>query len=86
MAPKVNRPSLKDKDPSIAGAKEAAKKSASELINFSFKYLQDQSEKFPCFLEDHEYYFEIVKRLKAICTIKALELLTNRSTTLRAHP
>lgn len=87
MAPKVNKLTVKDKDPSIYGAKEAAQKSASELVNFSFKYLQEESNKFPCYLDETvHYYFEILKRLKAVCTLKTMEVYTNRSSALRIHP
>jgi|JI7StandDraft_1071085.scaffolds.fasta_scaffold482844_2 site-specific DNA-cytosine methylase len=86
MAPKVKPTKIADKEGSISAAKESATRSASELINFSFKYLREEHEKFPCFHEDHGYYFELVRRIKAISTLKLIELMTNRSSALRMHP
>jgi hypothetical protein len=86
VAPKIRKIPADSKSSFIREAKEAAQKPVSELVNFSFKYLDETRDKFPCFIHDHDYYFEVVKRLKALCTIKAIELLTNRSSTLRAHP
>ena len=42
MAPKVKPTKIADKEGSISAAKESATRSASELINFSFKYLREE--------------------------------------------
>ena len=86
MAPKVRRSKLPESNSAISEAKQTAQKFASELINFSFKYLTEQNEKFQCYREAHVYYHDFLKRIKALSTLKIMEFLSNRSDALRAHP
>lgn len=85
MAPKINKKTAPDLDASMAAAKAAAEKSASELVNFSFKYLQTDHEKFVCSAHDAGYYLEVFKRIKDVCTIKKMELMQSGSKALRFH-
>lgn len=86
MAPQVRKSRPEDKNPSISQAKAIAQDSSKELLNFSFKYFQDSVEKFPCVHDDSMYYPEVMRRLKALCTLKTQEIFSNRSSALRAHP
>ncbi len=73
-------------NPSISQAKQAAEKRAAELINFSFKYLDGDHDKFSYAPYNTEYFCEVLKRVKDISGWTKLELLSNRSSSLRAHP
>lgn len=86
MPPKVRRNTIQDKNAAIASAKQTAESNASSLINFSFKYFDTSSEKFPCHCWDGEFYQELFNRIKDLCSLQKLEFTANRSKTLRSHP
>ena len=60
----------------------------SQLIKYSFKYVDQQNACFfPNFGDyDSNYLINLVNRLKSISHLTMTELLTNRSSALRAHP
>lgn len=57
-----------------------------ELVKFSFKYLDASHATFGITTADGDYFRTVIERLRHICSMKALELLNNRSSALRAHP
>ena len=88
MPPKVNRQKLTNLNPSISAAKEQAIQNAQVLVNFSFKYLKDfdGEDKFGCIKHDSSYFIHFLGRIKNVSTLNCLELKTNHSQALRAHP
>ena len=85
MAPKVNK-NVPHKNNPISLSKEAATEKGEPLISFSFKYLQDDNEKFRYSPHDAGYFVEVLRRLQSVCGLKKIELLVSRSSALRAHP
>lgn len=73
-------------NPAISLAKQSAEQKAQELINFSFKYLNGDHDKFCYYPYDGKYFIEIIYRFKALSSLTKQELLSNRSSALRAHP
>ena len=55
-------------------------------ISFSFKYYQDNHNKFSCIKKGVSYWLTLLDRLKALSSLTAQELLADRSSTLRCHP
>lgn len=55
-------------------------------ISFSFKYYQDNHNKFSCNEKELIYWLTLLERLKALSSLSAQELLVNRSSSLRCHP
>lgn len=55
-------------------------------ISFSFKYYQDDHNKFSCSEKASVYWLTLIERLKALSGLSNRELLTNRSSSLRCHP
>ncbi|NJR15400.1 MAG: hypothetical protein HC785_06600 [Calothrix sp. CSU_2_0] len=55
-------------------------------ISFSFKYYQDDNNKFSCMEKKVIYWQTLLKRLKDLSTLMVQNLLNNRSSTLRCHP
>lgn len=55
-------------------------------ISFSFKYYQDNHNKFSCIKKEVSYWLTLLDRLKALSSLTAQELLADRSSTLRCHP
>lgn len=56
-------------------------------ISFSFKYYQDNHNKFSCKKKKEvSYWLTLLDRLKALSSLTAQELLADRSSTLRCHP
>ncbi len=55
-------------------------------ISFSFKYYQDDHNKFFCNEKAATYWLTLIARLKALSGLSNQELLGNRSRTLRCHP
>src|SRR5689334_11930987 len=86
MAPKVVKQTPEQKDQAIADAKKKAEDTASQLVNFSLKYLIADNDKFPCYSHEMSYYLTLVGRIKDICFMKKMELTANRSSALRMHP
>ena len=86
MAPKIFKQTPDQKSQAIAEAKRKTEEAASQLVNFSLKYLDINHEKFPCFDHNIDYYQGMVGRLKDLCSMKKMELMANRSSTLRMHP
>lgn len=86
MNSKVSRHSVADKNKSIADAKHQAVENASKLINFSFKYLDTDNEKFPCSSTETNYHIQILKRIKNVCSWQKQEFIQNSSKALRIHP
>lgn len=74
------------KNQQLAETRSGFERSVKELVNFSFSYLEENHPKFPFRHEDVFYYMELLKRLKAVNTLKLQEVLSNRSNALRAHP
>ncbi len=56
-----------------------------ETIRFSFKHLAFKHEKFSFEEKSCEYFCKVLERLKDISTLKASEIFSNRSSSLRAH-
>lgn len=86
MSPQVNRQKQDQENQAIKAAKEAAQKNAGEFLNFSFKYLDTSHSKFPCFHDEHEAYSNFVRRLRDLSGLKKIEVMANRSKSLRMHP
>ena len=55
-------------------------------ISFSFKYYQDNHNKFSCKKKEGSYWLTLLDRLKALSSLTAQEFLVDRSSTLRCHP
>lgn len=58
----------------------------SQGISFSFKYYQDNHNKFSCIKKEVSYWLALLDRLKALSSLTAQEFLASRSSTLRCHP
>jgi len=82
---KVNKQTPEQQSQAISDAKKKTQETASQLINFSLKYLKDQ-EKFPCFAHERDYYLVLIGRIKDLCSSKKMEFIANRSAALRMHP
>ena len=54
-------------------------------ISFSFKYFQENHDKFSVQRKDYKYWLSLLDRLKALSTLSAEEILLNHSKTLRCH-
>src|ERR1700730_3334810 len=85
MGNKIRKSTPPSINKSIAEAKKSAEKNAKELINFSLKYLQEGHEKFRYFPHEANYFIKLLERIRAISSSTKQELLSNRSTALRAH-
>lgn len=57
-----------------------------ETIRFSFKHLAFKHDKFSFEERSCEYFCKVLERLKNISTLKASEIFSNRSSSLRTHP
>lgn len=57
-----------------------------EGVSFSFKYLDTSHNKFAYRSQSINYWTTLLDRLKALSDLTALELILNRSQTLRCHP
>jgi len=55
-------------------------------ISFSFKYYQDNHNKFSCIKKEVSYWLTLISRLKDLSSLTAQEFLADRSSTLRCHP
>ena len=55
-------------------------------ISFSFKYYENNHNKFSCIKKEVSYWLTLLDRLKALSSLTAQELLADRSSTLRCHP
>jgi hypothetical protein len=55
-------------------------------ISFSFKYFQENHDKFSVQPKGASYWISLVQRLKALSSLSAEEILLNRSQALRCHP
>ncbi len=86
MGKKIPKPSSPSGNSAISEAKQSAIKRASELINFSLKYLDADHEDFQYGTHDNTYFSEILGRLKTLSSWTLQELLSNRSPALKAHP
>lgn len=71
---------------SISQARQLAAERATELINFSFKYLDGSHNKFNFHFYASDYFCEVLNRAKDISGWTKQEVLSNRSASLRAHP
>lgn len=54
-------------------------------ISFSFKYYQDNHNKFSCRKKEVSYWLTLLDRLKALSTLTAQEFSADNSRTLRCH-
>ena len=66
--------------------RQQVEKGQTELVNFSFKYLNEKAEKFIYSNKDGRYFTTLKERLKAISGMSITELYANRSGALRCHP
>lgn len=57
-----------------------------ESVHFSFKHLNMNHHKFSIKSRDSKYFEKMLDRLKNMSMLRALEIKTNRSKSLRAHP
>lgn len=55
-------------------------------ISFSFRYLQNNNEKFSFNNQDLRYFASLLLRLRDLSTLTLLEIINNRSKSLRCHP
>lgn len=55
-------------------------------ISFSFKYYQQNHEKYSCSSKEAVYWLTLLGRLKALSGWSAKEFSTNRNAALRCHP
>lgn len=83
---RVNRKTFSENPSAISEAKIIAFKRSKELINFSFKYLDNNNQSFKFDSNDSSYFCEILNRITELSRLSPLELLANRSGTLKAHP
>jgi hypothetical protein len=83
---RINKSVPEPANKSISEAKKAAEKRATELINFSFKYLDGTHDKFIYTAHDSSYFCEIIDRIKSLSSTTKQELLSSRSSALRFHP
>lgn len=65
---------------------EPTKLKPQQGISFSFKYYQDNHNKFSSREKGATYWLTLIDRLKALSGLSNQELLVNRSGTLRCHP
>jgi hypothetical protein len=56
-----------------------------EYVNFSFKYLDSSNEKFKFDDKDCNYYTKLIMRIKDVSAMRALDLKSDRSKTLKCH-
>lgn len=83
---KIKKANPTTASPSVSQAKLSAEKRATELVNFSFKYLDGDHQKFSYTTHSTTYFCEVLRRAKDISVWTKQELLSNRSSSLRAHP
>ena len=57
-----------------------------KTLKFSFKYLDINHPKFSVTAKDGQYFSKVLERLKKLSELKVIEILRNRSSSLRAHP
>jgi hypothetical protein len=55
-------------------------------ISFSFKYYQENHNKFSCIKKEVSYWLTLLERLKSLSRLTAQEFLASRSITLRCDP
>ncbi|NJL66095.1 MAG: hypothetical protein HC894_03315 [Microcoleus sp. SM1_3_4] len=56
-----------------------------EGISFSFRYYQDDKEKFSLGGRDARYLASLLRRLRDLSQLKAQEIINNKSKSLRCH-
>ena len=82
---KVKKQTIVKGSTAISDAKNIAINKAKELINFSFKYL-DNEHPFFCFNKHNSLYFkEILNRIAELSKLSRQELISNRSPSLKSH-
>jgi hypothetical protein len=55
-------------------------------ISFSFKFFNGSHDEFYCHDREINYWITFLDRLKDLSGLTALEMMNNRSSTLRCHP
>lgn len=55
-------------------------------ISFSFRYLDKRHSKFDYAGRESAYFCKVIERISSICDMTLSEVLTNRSSSMRAHP
>jgi hypothetical protein len=55
-------------------------------VSFSFKYFHSNHDKFCCHNQEISYWLTFIDRLKDLSGLTMLEMMNNRSSTLRCHP
>jgi hypothetical protein len=55
-------------------------------VSFSFKYFQENHDKFSVQQKEANYRVSLIERLKALSSLGSEEILSNRSKALRCHP
>ncbi len=83
---KIRKSTPPSSNSAILAAKQTAEKRATELVNFSFKYLDGLNEKFTYRPHNAAYFCEILERIKSLSSHTKQELLSNRSPALKIHP
>ncbi len=83
---KIKRSTPPTSNLSISQAKQLAEQKAKELINFSFKYLNGEHDKFCYYPHENGYFIEVLERVRNLSTLTKQELISNRSSSLKAHP
>jgi hypothetical protein len=86
MSSKIYKSKIASANPAITSAKQVAEQRSRELVNFSFKYLNRANDKFCYHPNEANYFIEFPERIKSISTITKQEIVSNRSSALRAHP
>lgn len=82
MSKKIKKTNLSKTSPSGIRATKLKPRG----ISFSFKYYQNNNEKFSCQVKSTTYWLTLIDRLKALSGLSNQELLVNRSSSLRCHP
>jgi hypothetical protein len=86
MSNKIKKSNPPPANQAISEAKKSAEKRATELINFSFRYLDSENEKFSYTIHEAAYFCEILERIKNLSSLTKQEILSNRNAALKTHP
>ncbi|MEG4145487.1 hypothetical protein [Microcoleus sp. Pol12B5] len=65
--------------------REVVKIQISEGVSFSFRYYQDDKDKFSIGGRDAKYLASLLRRLRDLSQLNAQEIINNQSKSLRCH-
>ncbi len=82
---KVNKRTFEKESSVISDAQKLSIDRSRELINFSFKYLDNQHPFFSFDKHNSIYFKEILERITELSRLSRQELISNRSTSLKSH-